>query len=131
MKRAWITSLAMLLVACSSSPRYNSYSNYSNSYTPIYKPQASNTYVKPVAQTNYNQSNYVKTSSQVAAPAKAPITVSNFARLTYEDLVRFEPDCDKRVEQIALLEEQLRSNRFYTVDGVEGNSYQVKISKSY
>jgi hypothetical protein len=131
MKRALVTGLAMLLVACSSSPRYNSYSNYSNSYTPVYKPQATNTYVKPVAQTNYNQSNYVKTSAQTASPAKAPVTVSNFARLSYEDLVRFEPDCDRRVEQIALLEEQLRSNRFYTIDGVEGNSYQGRISKSY
>ena len=57
--------------------------------------------------------------------------MSNFERLSYEDLVRFEPDCENRVEQIALLEEQLRSNRFYTVDGIEGNSYPAKISKSY
>jgi hypothetical protein len=74
MKSTLAIGLAMLLVACSSSPRYNSYSNYSNSYTPVYKPQVSNSYVKPVAQTNYSQSNYVKTSSQAAAPVKVPVT---------------------------------------------------------
>jgi hypothetical protein len=124
MKRAWLVGFAMLLVACSSAPRHNSYNNYSNSYS-------ASTYTKPVAQSNYKQSNYVKTSSQAAVPAKVAVTVSNLERLSYEDLVRFEPDCERRVEQIALLEEQLRSNRFYTVDGVEGNSYPGKISKSY
>lgn len=132
MKMTLVIGLLMLLVACSSSPRYSSNSyNYSNNYAQTYKPQVSSTYAKPVAQSNYNQSNYVKTSAQVPVPAKAPVTVSNFERLTYEDLVRFEPDCERRVEQVALLEEQLRSNRFYTVDGVEGNSYPGKISKSY
>ena len=151
MKRIGAIVLALLLVACSSSPRnsgysnynYNNYSNYSNSYAPAYKPQATNTYVKPAAQTSYQQGHYVKTSAQntapvkvattvpAAVPATVPVKVSNFERLSYEDLVRFEPDCEKRVEQIALLEEQLRSNRFYTVDGIEGNSYPGKISKSY
>jgi len=151
MKRIGTIVLALLLVACSSSPRnsgysnynYNNYSNYSNSYAPAYKPQASQTYVKPAAQTNYQQGHYVKTSAQNTAPVKVsatvpaavpvtvPVKVSNFERLSYEDLVRFEPDCENRVEQIALLEEQLRSNRFYTVDGIEGNSYPGKISKSY
>ena len=145
MKRIGAIVLALLLVACSSSPRNNGYSNYNynnysnsnytNSYAPAYKPQATNTYVKPAAQTSYQQGHYVKTSAQNTAPVKvsttAPVTVSNFERLSYEDLVRFEPDCEKRVEQIALLEEQLRSNRFYTVDGIEGNSYPGKISKSY
>ena len=151
MKRIGAIVLALLLVACSSSPRnsgysnynYNNHSNYSNSYAPAYKPQASQTYVKPAVQTNYQQGHYVKTSAQntapvkvsatvpAAVPATVPVKVSNFERLSYEDLVRFEPDCEKRVEQIALLEEQLRSNRFYTVDGIEGNSYPGKISKSY
>ena len=132
MKRIGAIVLVLLLVACSSSPRnsgysnYN-YSNYNNSYTPAYKPPVSNTYAKPAPQTNYQPGNYVKTSAQTTAP----VTVSNFERLSYEDLVRFEPDCENRVEQIALLEEQLRSNRFYTVDGIEGNSYPAKISKSY
>jgi len=137
MKRIGAIVLVLLLVACSSSPRNSGYSNYNysnynnssynNSYTPAYKPPVSNTYAKPAPQTNYQPGNYVKTSAQT----KAPVTVSNFERLSYEDLVRFEPDCENRVEQIALLEEQLRSNRFYTVDGIEGNSYPAKISKSY
>jgi len=137
MKRIGAIVLVLLLVACSSSPRNSGYSNYNysnynnssynNSYTPAYKPPVSNTYAKPAPQTNYQPGNYVKTSAQTTAP----VTVSNFERLSYEDLVRFEPDCENRVEQIALLEEQLRSNRFYTVDGIEGNSYPAKISKSY
>jgi hypothetical protein len=137
MKRIGAIVLILLLVACSSSPRNSGYSNYNysnynnssynNSYTPAYKPPVSNTYAKPAPQTNYQPGNYVKTSAQTTAP----VTVSNFERLSYEDLVRFEPDCENRVEQIALLEEQLRSNRFYTVDGIEGNSYPAKISKSY
>ena len=132
MKRIGAIVLVLLLVACSSSPRNSGYSNYNyssynNSYTPVYKPPVSNTYAKPAPQTNYQPGNYVKTSAQTTAP----VTVSNFERLSYEDLVRFEPDCENRVEQIALLEEQLRSNRFYTVDGIEGNSYPAKISKSY
>lgn len=141
MKQAWLISLAMplamLLVACSSTPRYNSsynssYNNtYSSTYTPAYKPPATNVYGKPVAQGNYNQSNYSKTSTPVTAPAKAAVTVANLQRLSYEDLVRFEPNCESREEQIALLEEQLRSNRFYSIDGIEGNSYPGKISKSY
>ena len=137
MKRALVTGLAMLLVACSSTPRhYSNYSNsystsYGNSYAPTYKASATTTYAKPVSKTSDGQNQYVKTSSVAPVPSNAPVTVSNFERLTYEDLVRFEPDCEKRVEQIALLEEQLRSNRFYTVDGVEGNTYPQKISKSY
>jgi len=127
MIRTGLIVLSMLLSACSSSPRYNSSSNYSNNYSAYattYKAQPTNTYlgatsvVKPVAQ-----SNLVKPVSTE--------TVSNFERLSYEDLVRFEPDCEQRVEQTALLEEQLRRNRFYTVDGVEGNSYPGKISKRY
>lgn len=139
MKSIWVISIVMLLAACSSSPRYNAnsqyntgYSNsYSNSYAPAYKSQTANAYPKTKPQTSSTQSNYVKTSAQQLGSARAPVTQANFQRLSYEDLVRFEPDCEKRVEQIALLEEQLRSNRFYTVDGVEGNSYPGKISKSY
>ena len=133
--------VVMGLAACARSPRYSntnsSYSNnYSSSYTQTYKPQPTNSYINQASQSsNYqssnNQNHYVKASAQSASSAKAPVTVSNFERLTYEDLVRFEPDCEKRVEQIAQLEEQLRSNRFYTVDGIEGNSYPGKISKSY
>lgn len=145
MKYLSILVSALALVACASSPRNtNSYAGYQsssgsyaqNSYTQTYKPSSSQSYAKPSAQSQYQQSQYqqgqlVKVSGQVVAPAKTQVTTSNFERLSYEDLVRFEPDCEKRVEQVALLEEQLRSNRFYTVDGVEGNSYPGKISKSY
>lgn len=137
--------LALLLAACSSSPRYNNANtySYSNSYASTYKPQANSSYAKPATSVSsassvsntrpasYQQSNEDKTLALLAALAKGSAKGSNFERLSYEDLVRFEPDCDQRVEQIALLEEQLRSNRFYTVDGVEGNSYPAKISKSY
>jgi hypothetical protein len=128
MKLLIVTCLAMLLIACSSKPRYNSYSGaYAAPSSPTYAPQTyrsqannqyTNTYVqqKPIPKT-------------VVAPP--PVTVSNFERLSYEDLMRFEPNCEKRVEQVALLEEQLKRNRFYTVDGVEGNAYPGKISKSY
>ncbi|QWD63394.1 hypothetical protein [Polynucleobacter sp. MWH-UH2A] len=130
MKIALVIGLLTLLLACSSSPRYSN-----NSYTQTYKPQASSTYSKPVAQSNYQannaQGNYIKTSGQSAGQSASPVAVSNFERLSYEDLVRFEPDCERRTEQAALLEEQLRRNRFYTVDGVDGNSYPGKISKSY
>ena len=107
MKRALVTGLAMLLVACSSTPRhYSNYSNsystsYGNSYAPTYKASATTTYAKPVSKTSDGQNQYVKTSSVAPVPSNAPVTVSNFERLTYEDLVRFEPDCEKRVEQIA------------------------------
>ena len=118
MRFALSVSLCMLLMACSSTPRYNTYnSGYS---TPSYRPQTTTTYVNP-----YNAQ---KPATHAAAPAPA---ASNFARLSYEDLVRFEPKCEERVEQTALLEEQLRRNRFYTVSGVDGNAIQGKISKSY
>lgn len=120
--------LAILLVACSSAPRYSSYSSgYIAPSKPTYiaqtyKVQANNLYTNTYVQ----QGSMQKT---VAPPP--PVSVSNFERLSYEDLVRFEPNCEQRVEQVALLEEQLRRNRFYTVDGVEGNAYPGKISKSY
>jgi hypothetical protein len=111
----------MLLMACSSTPRYNTYnSGYS---TPAYRPQTTTTYVNP-----YNAQKPATHSA--ASTTKAPV-VSNFVRLSYEDLVKFEPNCEERVEQTALLEEQLRRNHFYTVSGVEGNATQGKISKSY
>lgn len=137
--------LMMLLAACSSAPRYNSY-NYSNSYVvpkkpiyiaPTYQAPVKNTYVSNGANTNaYNQQKNIQKMAVAlgavdAVQAKPAVMVSHLERLSYEDLVRFEPDCTKRVEQVALLEEQLRSNRFYAVDGVEGNTYPGKISKSY
>jgi hypothetical protein len=137
MKTLLLLGLVMLLGACSSAPRYGASYTYSNAYVAPTKPtyqapsyQAktypASTYSAPVNNVYATQRPIQKVSS-----ASPPVTVSNFERLSYEDLVRFEPDCERRVEQIALLEEQLRSNRFYTVDGVEGNTYPGKISKSY
>jgi len=131
--------LAMLLVACSSTPRYNNYS-YSSPYVAPTKPTyTTQTYKAPVKSTYANNSsslnnyNQQKSKQKIAnaVGATAPVSAPTFERLSYEDLVRFEPNCDQRTEQIALLDDQLRRSRFYTVDGVEGNTYPGKISKSY
>ncbi|CAM3682400.1 hypothetical protein [Polynucleobacter antarcticus] len=120
---------ALTLVACASKPRYQSYS------TPTYSAPA-RTYSTPTYSYT-NQNIYQRPAQRVISTTPArpitspPIAVSNFERLSYEDLVRFEPNCEKRTEQVALLEEQLKRNRFYMVSGVEGNSYPDKISKSY
>jgi len=98
MNIALVISLVMSLVGCSSSSRYSNYGN-SNSYTQSYKSQPTNTYIKPDTQNNYNQSNYVKTAQAVTSP-KSSVTVSNFERLSYEDLVRFEPDCEKELSKL-------------------------------
>jgi hypothetical protein len=129
----------MLLVACSSTPRYNNYS-YSSPYVAPTKPTyTTQTYKAPVKSTYANNSssannyNQQKSTQKIAnaVGATAPVSTPTFERLSYEDLVRFEPNCDQRTEQIALLDDQLRRSRFYTVDGVEGNTYPGKISKSY
>jgi hypothetical protein len=113
------------LSACASKPRqYTAYS--APSYTQYSAP--SNIPPRPSYQTNPArppQKAVVQTST--AQPRVQP----TFVRLSYEDLVRFEVNCEQRTEQIALLEEQLKRNRFYMVDGVEGNASPDKISKSY
>ena len=131
--------LAMLLAACSSTPRYNNYS-YSSPYVAPTKPSyTTQTYKAPVKSTyannsssanNYNQQKATQKPAN-AVVATAQVSAPTFERLSYEDLVRFEPNCEQRTEQIALLDDQLRHSRFYTVDGVEGNAYPGKISKSY
>lgn len=143
MRLVMLGCLTMLLTACSSTPRYNSYNAQYIAPTkptysaPAYKAPIKNTYTSSNPSTSsYNQQKSIQKMAVavgVLAPveAKPAVTVSQFERLTYDDLVRFEPDCAKRIEQVALLEEQLRRNRFYTVDGVEGNAYPGKISKSY
>jgi hypothetical protein len=138
--------LAMLLVACSSTPRYSSYNSNNSVYiapakpaytTPAYTAPVRNTYSNGNSNSNstintnsYRQQKSIQRAASVTA-ISVPVVASTFERLSYEDLVRFELDCEKRVEQAALLEEQLRRNRFYTVSGVEGNAYPGKISKSY
>jgi hypothetical protein len=130
--------MAMFLVACSSTPRYTSNYSYSAPYlAPVQSTYTAQTYKAPVrnanSSANTNTNNQQKLSQGVvpASALSSPVVAPTFERLSYEDLVRFEPDCEKRVEQVALLEDQLRRSRFYTVDGVEGNAYPGKISKSY
>jgi len=138
MRTLLILGLVILLGACSSTPRsssnnssYGNYS-YSNAYVAPTKPQyQAKTYPASAYLMPVNNLSASPRPIQPVSAVSAPVTVSQFERLSYEALVRFEPDCEKRVEQTALLEEQLRRSRFYTVDGVEGNTYPGKISKSY
>jgi len=155
MRLLMAAGFAMLLVACSSTPRqnnhysnYSNYSNYSSSYSVPTKPSYSaQTYPAPVkntyanknanngANSNVNNNTYQQQPSiqrmATTTAISSPVATPSFERLSYEDLVRFESDCENRVEQVALLEDQLRRSRFYTVNGVEGNTYPGKISKSY
>ena len=126
MKVQWILGLVALLCACSSPPRYSNYS-YSNAYVVPTKPQ----YQPKAYQAPVNNISAVQRPIQKVSVVPPLVTVFNFERLSYEDLVRFELDCERRAEQLLLLEEQLRRNRFYTFNGVEGNAYPGKISKSY
>jgi len=66
-----------------------------------------------------------------AAPQKVNQVSAGFERLTYEDLMRFEPDCANRPEQIAVLEHQIKRSTFYRIGSVDGNASQHKLSKSY
>jgi len=140
MRCVLITCLVILLAACSSTPRPTSAYSYSTPYlAPVQPTYPAHTYKAPVKNTYANNSTNTNTYNQHkltqgVAPATVlptPVVAPTFERLSYEDLVRFEPDFEKRVEQVALLEDQLRRGRFYTVDGVEGNAYPGKISKSY
>jgi hypothetical protein len=123
------------LSACASKPRqYVAYSAPSHTQysAPSYSPQRQSNQVNQANQTHrsnqYSQSNLARAAQTTAAQARVQPT---FVRLSYEDLVRFQVNCEQRTEQIALLEEQLKRNRFYMVDGVEGNASPDKISKSY
>ena len=114
MKEFLLLATVMFLVGCASKPRpvAYSYATYTAPSTPYYAPY---TPPRPVA-------------TQYVAPPPKPRPLP---RLSYEDLIRFESDCNVRGEQIALLEEQLKRTTFYTVGGVEGNTTPNKISKSY
>lgn len=140
MRLLFVLIVLLGLSACASKPRqYIAYSapSYTQYSAPIYSPP------RPSNQVNQmNRSNQINQSSQsnLARAAQTTVaqtsnaqkrTTSSFVRLSYEDLVRFEVNCEQRTEQIGLLEEQLKRNRFYTVDGVEGNASPDKISKSY
>ena len=146
MKLLSLLSTVILLLglsACASKPRpyvsysapshikQTQYSQYSQYSSPSYSPP------RPSSQTTqFNHSNQNNTARSVQRATAQTSTVQQraaptFVRLSYEDLVRFQVNCEQRTEQIALLDEQLKRNRFYTVDGVEGNASPDKISKSY
>jgi len=135
MRLLFVLTLMLGLSACASKPRQHitysvpSYTHYS---APSYSPPRPSNQVNQSNQTHrsnqYSQSNLARAAQNTAAQARVQPT---FVRLSYEDLVRFQVNCEQRTEQIALLEEQLKRNRFYTVDGVEGNASPDKISKSY
>lgn len=99
----------LILNACGSKPYQQSYGyTPSNTYTQVYKQAPAK--VIPVAQ--YGQAQ--------------PTPMMNF-----EDLIRFEYDCSKKMEQIEFLQDQLRKKTFYRVDGVEGNEFPDRINKRY
>jgi len=127
MRLLFLLILMLGFSACASKPRQ--YITYS---APSYSPARPSNQVNQANQTRrsnqYSQSNLARAAQTTAAQARVQ---SPFVRLSYEDLVRFQVNCEQRTEQIALLEEQLKRNRFYTVDGVEGNASPDKISKSY
>ena len=125
MRLPFLLILMLGLSACASKPRqYVAYS------TPSYTQYSAPSYSPPRPSNQTNQARAAQTRA-VQTSAAQPREQSPFVRLSYEDLVRFEVNCEQRTEQIALLEEQLKRNRFYTVDGVEGNASPDKISKSY
>jgi len=76
----------------------------------------------------YSQPTAVRpTVSSVSLPQMA----SDKTSLDYNQLLRFEYDCNRRNEQLNLLEDQIRRRTFYKIGGVEGNEYPDRISKQY
>jgi len=101
--------MALLLSACGSRQPQQTYSytpNYST--TPAYKPAPAK-----VIQT-----------AQYTPPRATPA-------MSFEDLIRFEYDCSRKIEQIDFLQDQLRKKTFYRIDGVEGSEYPDRINKRY
>ena len=108
LKLLFLMLTTLLLSACGSRQPQQSYS-YTPSYVaPAYKPAPAKT-MQTVQFT----------------PARATPTMS------FEDLIRFEYDCSRKIEQIDFLQDQLRKKTFYRVDGVEGSEYPDRINKRY
>ena len=129
MRLLFLLILMLILSACANKPRqYTAYS--APSYTQYSAQYSAPSYIPPRPIHQTNQARPAQTRA-VQTSAAQPRVQSPFVRLSYEDLVRFQVNCEQRTEQIALLDEQLKRNRFYTVDGVEGNASPDKISKSY
>ena len=100
----------LLLSACGSRPPKQTQATYS--YTPSYTP-------------SYSAPAYRPTPAKVI-PAQARVTPV----MSFEDLIRFEYDCSRKIEQIDFLQDQLRKKTFYRVDGVEGNEYSCLLYTS-
>ena len=108
LKLLFLMLTTLLLSACGSRQPQQSYS-YTPSYVaPAYKPASAKT-MQTVQFT----------------PARSTPTMS------FEDLIRFEYDCSRKIEQIDFLQDQLRKKTFYRVDGVEGSEYPDRINKRY
>ena len=108
LKLFFLMLTTLLLSACGSRQPQQTYS-YTPSYvTPAYKPAPAKT-MQTVQFT----------------PARATPTMS------FEDLIRFEYDCSRKIEQIDYLQDQLRKKTFYRVDGVEGSEFSDRINKRY
>jgi hypothetical protein len=114
---------ALILSACGSRPpKQNQQYQQSYSYTPAYKPIYTQSYNNTPA---YKPAPARVTQAVQYAPARSTPVMS------FEDLIRFEYDCSRRIEQIDFLQDQLRKKTFYRVDGVEGNEFPDRINKRY
>jgi hypothetical protein len=102
----------LLLGACGSKQPQQTYS-----YTPGYAASYSAPAYKPAPAKAMQTAQYT--------PARSVPTIS------FEDLIRFEYDCSRKIEQIDFLQDQLRKKTFYRVDGVEGSEYPDRINKRY
>ena len=111
LKLFFLMLTTLLLSACGSRPPQKIQQTYS--YTPSYAPSYSAPAYKPAPAR--------------AIPAQARVTPV----MSFEDLIRFEYDCSRKIEQIDFLQDQLRKKTFYRVDGVEGNEYSDRINKRY
>jgi hypothetical protein len=102
-KKSLLMILFLMLGACGSRQTYQS------TYQPAYTPN------------NYYASKAVKPY----------VAKKQSVNLTFEELARFQYDCSRRIEQLDLLDDQIRRRKFYRVDGVEGNEFSDRISKRY
>jgi hypothetical protein len=106
MRLLFVLIVLLGLSACASKPRH--YAAYS---TPSYTQYSAPSYSPPrpprgqVSQTNqFNQNNTARPLQRTAVQTSnaQQRAVPTFVRLSYEDLVRFEVNCEQRTEQIAL-----------------------------
>lgn len=85
-------------------------------------------YSSGVPAASYSQPTTVRPAMSVVS---SPQMATDKTGLDYNQLLRFEYDCNRRNEQLNLLEDQIRRRTFYKIGGVEGNEYPDRISKQY